>query len=151
MEEDMDFFKAMDISTTGIITQRYRLNVCVENLANVHTTRTPGGGPYRRKQIVIGAAGVYEPFLNVLMGVGDPVHRLNGVRVLDVVEDTTPFKAVHKPGHPDADKNGYVLMPNVNSMIEMADIVSATRAYEANIAAFSAAKSMVAKALELAR
>lgn len=147
----MDFFKAMDISTTGITTQRYRLNVCIENLANVHSTRTPGGGPYRRKQVVISSAGAYEPFLNVLMGVRDPMPRLSGVRVVDVVEDPTPFKIIHRPGHPDADKNGHVLMPNVNSMLEMADILSATRAYEANIAAFSAAKSMVAKALELAR
>ncbi len=147
----MEFFSAMDISTTGLITQRYRMNVAAENLANVGSTRTVSGGPYRRKQVVISAAGDDEAFLDVFMGTQEQMPVLGGARVADVVEDPTPFKMVRKPGHPDADKNGYVLMPNVNAVLEMADILSATRAYEANITAFSAAKSMVAKALELAK
>jgi len=147
----MDFFSAMDVSKTGLIAQRYRLNICAENLANVESTKTPSGEPYRRKQIVIGSTGVYEPFMNLLMGIKEPISGFNGVRVLDVVNDPTPFRTVHKPGHPDADQNGYVSMPNVNPMLEMIDILSATRAYEANMTAFSAAKSMVIKSMELSR
>jgi flagellar basal-body rod protein FlgC len=147
----MEFFSAMDISTTGLITQRYRMNIAAENLANIESTRTAIGGPYRRKQVVVSAAGAYGavPFLDMLMGESMPA--LGGARVVDVVEDLTPFKELYKPGHPDADQNGRVLMPNVNAVLEMTDILLATRAYEANIAAFSAAKSMVAKALELAK
>ncbi len=147
----MDFFNAMDISTTGIIAQRYRMNVVAENLANVESTRTANGGPYRRKQIVISAVDGNKPFVDVLMGVQGEIPGLAGVRVADVVEDPTPFKMVHRPGHPDADQNGYVAMPNVNPILEMSDILLATRAYEANITAFSTAKSMIAKAMELAK
>ena len=140
----MEFFNAMDISATGLITQRYRMNITAENLANINSTRTANGGPYRRKQVVIGAVGNYGAFSEVLGSI-------NGASVVDVGEDPTPFKKLHRPGHPDADQNGYVLMPNVNAVLEMVDMLSATRAYEANIAAFSAAKSMIAKALELAK
>ena len=147
----MEFFNAMDISTTGLITQRYRMNVTAENLANIESTRTASGRPYRRKQIVISAAGGNGSFLDVFTGMQEHMPALNGAIVVDVVEDTSPLKTVRRPGHPDADQNGYVLMPNVNPILEMADILSATRAYEANITAFSAAKSMVAKALELAK
>ena len=147
----MEFFSAMDISTSGLVVQRYRMNIAAENLANVESTRSASGGPYRRKQVVLGDTANYESFLDVLLGQNDFMPNLAGARVLGVVNDPTPFKSVHRPGHPDADKNGYVLMPNVNPVIEMADIMSASRAYEANITAFSAAKSMVAKALELAK
>ena len=147
----MDLFNSMDISTSGIIAQRYRMNVASENMANIESTRTANGGPYRRKQVVIGSVGDHTPFLDVLMGSYDAMPVLRGVSVMDVVEDPTPFRMVRRPGHPDADQNGYVSMPNVNAVLEMADILSATRAYEANITAFSAAKSMIAKALELAK
>lgn len=141
----MDFFNAMDISTTGLITQRYRMNIASENLANIDSTRTAKGGPYRRKQIIIGAIGDYNtPFTSVLSG-------LAGARVLGIVEDQSPFKEVNRPGHPDADKNGNVLMPNVNAVLEMADILAATRAYEANINAFTSAKSMITKSWELSK
>ncbi len=141
----MDFFGAMDISATGLITQRYRMNVASENLANIDSTRTSSGQPYRRKQVVLEATGnFHEPFPQV-MGT------LSGARVAEVVEDQTPFRQVNRPGHPDADKDGNVFMPNVNAVLEMADIMSATRAYEANINAFTAAKSMIAKSWELSR
>jgi flagellar basal-body rod protein FlgC len=148
-----NFFSAMDISTTGLITQRYRMNIAAENLANIESTRTANGSPYRRKQVIIGTVGDYRPFLDVLMGARAPSASsiLGGTRVVDVVEDPTPFRRVHKPGHPDADQDGYVLMPNINAVLEMADILSAARAYEANITAFSAVKSMVSKALDLIR
>lgn len=141
----MDFFSSMDISTTGLITQRYRMNIASENLANIDSTRTAKGGPYRRKQVIIGAFGDYNtPFTSVLNG-------LAGARVLGIVEDQSPFKEVNRPGHPDADKNGNVLMPNVNAVLEMADILAATRAYEANINAFTSAKSMITKSWELSK
>ena len=141
----MDLFSAMDISATGLITQRYRMNVASENLANIDSTRTANGSPYRRKQVVLEAAGnYYEPFPQ-LMG------KLNGARVSAIVEDQTPFREVNRPGHPDADQNGNVLMPNVNAVLEMADILSATRAYEANVNAFTAVKSMITKSWELSR
>ena len=147
----MDFFGAMDISTTGLITQRYRMNVVAENLANIESTRTADGGPYRRKQVVLSSASKYKPFLDVLMGAQDAMPALSGARITAVVNDPTPFKQVKKPGHPDADKNGIVLMPNVNAVLEMADMMTASRAYEANITAFSTAKSMIAKAMELSK
>jgi len=141
----MDFFNAMDISATGLIIQRYRMNVASENIANIDSTRTAKGGPYRRKQVVLEAIGnLYEPFPQ-LMG------RLGGARVSAIVEDQSQFRQENRPGHPDADINGNVLMPNVNAVLEMADIMSATRAYEANINAFTAAKSMITKSWELSR
>ena len=141
----MDFFNSMDISATGLITQRYRMNVASENLANIDSTRTANGVPYRRKQVVLEAVGsYYEPFPQI-MG------QLCGARVSAITEDQTPFRQVNRPGHPDADKNGNVMMPNVNAVLEMADIMAATRAYEANINAFTAAKSMITKSWELAR
>jgi len=141
----MDFFSAMDISATGLITQRYRMNVASENLANIDSTRTANGKPYRRKQVVLASVGEHQEPFPQLMG------RLGGARVSAIVEDQTPFRQVNRPGHPDADQNGNVLMPNVNAVLEMADIMSATRAYEANINAFTAAKSMITKSWELSR
>lgn len=149
--ELMDFFNAMDISTTGIIAQRYRMNVVAENLANMESTRTENGGPYRRKQVVMSAVDGNNSFLDILMGAQSPTPKLSGARITEVVDDPTPFKNVHRPGHPDADANGYVKMPNVNAIIEMGDILMATRAYEANITAFSTAKSMIAKVMELGK
>jgi len=147
----MNFFNAMDISTTGIIAQRYRMNVVAENLANIESTRTANGGPYRRKQVIMSAVDGNNQFLDVLTGLQDAMYTLAGVRITDVVADPTPFKMVHRPGHPDADQNGYVTMPNVNAVLEMSDIMLASRAYEANITAFSTAKAMIAKAMELAK
>lgn len=147
----MNFFNAMDISTTGMIAQRYRMNVVAENLANIESTRTAGGGPYRRKQVVMSAVDGNNQFLDVFWGLQDAMHTLAGTRITDVVEDPTPFKMVRRPGHPDADQDGYVTMPNVNAVLEMSDMMLATRAYEANITAFSTAKSMIAKAMELAK
>ena len=147
----MNFFNAMDISTTGIIVQRYRMNVVAENLANIESTRTASGGPYRRKQVVMSAVDGNNQFLDIFTGLQSSVPTLAGARITDVVEDPTPFKMVRRPGHPDANQDGYVTMPNVNAVLEMSDMMLAARAYEANITAFSTAKSMIAKAMELAK
>jgi len=114
--------------------ERLRLDTISSNLANINTTRTPEGGPYRRLMTVVEAA---------LDG--------RGVRVARIVQDESPPLLVHNPGHPDADADGNVAMPNVNPVLEMVDMISATRAYEANVAAFNAAKAMAAKALEIGK
>jgi len=128
----MDCF---DISASGLSAQRTRLDLIASNIANVETTRTPGGGPYRRLQAL---------FASTSNGAG-------GVEMLGSVLDPRDFRRVYQPGHPEADADGIVAYPNVNIVEEMVDLVSATRSYEANAAAFSAAKSMVQSALDLGR
>jgi flagellar basal-body rod protein FlgC len=137
---------AMDISASGLSAQRQRMNVIAENLANAETTRTPGGGPYRRKEILFSAQGP-APF-------GDLLGRLTsggGVAVLGVQESQAPARRVYNPTHPDADAQGFVAMPNISPIVEMVDLLAATRAYEANVTAVQAAKSMAQKALEIGR
>ena len=126
---------AFDISASGLSAQRTRLDVIAGNIANVETTRTPDGGPYRRLQPVF-AARRRAP---------------GGVETLGLAEDPRPPRMVYQPGHPDADADGIVAYPNVNVVEEMVDLVSATRSYEANAAAFNAAKSMAQRALDLGR
>jgi len=126
---------AFDISASGLSAQRTRLDVIAGNIANVETTRTPDGGPYRRLQPVFAARR----------------RSSGGVETLGLVEDPRPPRMVYQPGHPDADADGIVAYPNVNVVEEMVDLVSATRSYEANAAAFNAAESMAQRALELGR
>lgn len=147
----MDFLSAMEISASALSAERTRLNIISENLANAQTTRTAQGGPYRRKVTVFKA----EPFVYHLersMDVppyppgGDP---RRGVLVEGVHEDPSPFKKVYDPTHPDADKDGYVLMPNVDTVTEMVNLINAGRSYEANVTAVNASKRMALKALEI--
>lgn len=135
----MDIFKDLNVSVSAMLAQKVRLNTIASNLANIETTRTPEGGPYRRRDVV---------FKTVLM---DESRGLEGVSVADVVEDPSPFKVVYDPGHPDADERGYVLMPNINLVEEMVNMIVTTRAYEANVNAFNITKAMYLKALELGR
>ncbi len=139
-------FQAMAISATALSAERLRLNVVAENLANVETTRTLSGGPYRRKLVVFAAEPI--PFLQLVAEAG---RRVGGVRVERVVESQSPPRMVYDPGHPDADAQGFVAMPNINPVLELVDLLAATRAYEANIAAIQAAKSMATKTLEIGR
>lgn len=136
----MPRMNAMDVSSMGLTAQRKRLEVVAENIANVNTTRGANGEPYRRKQVVFET--VLQNQLSLLAG-------NEGVRVSEVVTDPSPYKEVYQPGHPDADAGGKVLMPNVNVVEEMVDMISATRSYEANVTALNATKSMLMKALEL--
>jgi flagellar basal-body rod protein FlgC len=122
------------ISASGMAAERLRLDTISSNLANINTTRTPEGGPYRRLMTVMESA---------------PDGR--GVRVARIAQDESPPLLVHNPGHPDADADGNVAMPNVNPVLEMVDMISASRAYEANVAAFNAAKAMAVKALEIGK
>ena len=145
----MDFFDAFHTSASGLTAQRLRMNLISSNLANINTTRTPGGGPYRRKQAVFAADPVRKSFKDILASRQAPASV--GVKVIDISEDhSTPLKK-YDPNHPDADEQGYVAMPNINVMEEMVDLISATRSYEANITAIKASKSMALKALEIGR
>ncbi len=144
----MDFFTAIKISGSALSAQRYRLNIISSNLANAQTTRTPEGGPYRRKDVVFEATPLSPSFSETLK---DALRNdVLGVKVKEVINDPSPFKRVYDPGHPDADKDGYVNMPNVNTVVEMVNLINATRSYEANIAAIDAAKNMALKALDIA-
>ena len=145
----MDFFKALHTSSTGLSAQRLRMNLISSNLANINTTRTPQGGPYRRKEAVFEAVPVDRSFKNALAMAR--TGQIAEVKVAGIVEDPVPFKQKYDPHHPDADGRGYVTVPNINLMEEMVNMISATRSYEANVSAIKAAKSMALKALDIGR
>ncbi len=162
-------FSGLDISASGMRAQRIRQNAISSNLANVETTRTDAGGPYRRQFVVFTAdsdrrdvrilnkAGSLDGTLTEKKHLTIPPSDFprderffgNGVDVAEIREDSRPPRMVYDPSHPDADLKGYVAMPNVNIVEEMTDMISATRAYEANVTAFNAAKSMYMQALQL--
>jgi flagellar basal-body rod protein FlgC len=144
-------FDAIDISASGLTAERLRMDVTAENLANAQTTRSPGGGPYRRKSVVLEQVG--GGFAGQLAGVvgSGSSSDASGVEVAGVVPDNTPLRRVYDPGHPDADANGYVLMPNVNPVTEMVDLIDASRAYEANVTAMQTSKTVFTKTIELLR
>ncbi len=135
----MDIFRAFDVSATALAAQKIRMNTIASNLANINTTKTPGGGPYRRRDVLFSSVMISEK------------EGLEGVGLAGVVEDNSPPRAVYDPGHPDADKKGFVLMPNINLIEEMVNMMLATRAYEANVNAFNITKNMYQKALEIGR
>jgi flagellar basal-body rod protein FlgC len=143
----MDFFDAFYTSASGLTAQRIRMNLISSNLANINTTRTPQGGPYKRREAVFAAKPAGKSFKNILelQKAAKPVE----VKVIDIIKDPSPPIKKYNPHHPDADKQGYVAMPNINVMEEMVDMISATRSYEANITAIKATKSMALKALEI--
>lgn len=143
-------FSSFDISASGLTAQRLRLDVISDNLANVETTRTEAGGPYRRRLTIFGVREktTFRRYMDRALADG-PAGQ--GVHVQRIEADPSPPRRVYQPGHPDADEEGYVLYPNVNVVTEMVDMISASRSYEANAAAFNATKSMAIKALELGR
>ncbi len=150
----MGMFDSLNVSATGLTAERLRMDVTAENLANAQTTRGANGGPYRRKEVVLeqaaGGAGGFGAQLTAAMGARGG-GRPGGVQVAAVAEDQTAPRMVYDPGHPDADARGYVAMPNVDSVTEMVDLISSSRAYEANVTAMEAAKQMFTKTLELLR
>jgi flagellar basal-body rod protein FlgC len=143
----MNFLNAMDISSSGLTAQRTRMNLVAMNLSNMHATRTPEGGPWRRKVPVFTAESLYTRFGGRLRPGLD--RELEDVAVTEIVADRRDFKMVFDPSHPDADEFGYVLMPNINVVEEMVDMMSAQRSYEANVTAISASRSMALKSLEI--
>ena len=143
----MSIFGAMDISATGMTAQQLRMDVISQNIANINTTRDENGGVYRRKNVVFSEKNV-TGFLQILLKTAGTVG--NGVKVTRIFEDRkSPLKLVYDPSHPDANEDGYVEYPNVNTVQEMTDMIDATRSYEANITAFNATKNMILKALEM--
>ncbi|HWH93079.1 MAG TPA: flagellar basal body rod protein FlgC [Baekduia sp.] len=152
----MGLFDAIDASGSGLSAERLRMDVTSENLANAQTTKGADGQPYRRKEVVLQEAGAgatsFSSVLSSIQGRGSRGAGVtNGVTVSGIVEDQTALKRIYDPGHPDADKNGYVTMPNVNTVTEMTDLISSSRAYEANVTAMQTAKTMFTKTLDLLR
>ncbi len=149
----MDISESLAASVTALDAQRRRLNVIASNLANAQSTRTPEGGPYRRRDVVFQAAPLRPKFQRMLKQAsaqGAPGD-LQGVRVARVVEDHKPGQAIYDPKHPDADEKGFVRLPNVNVMEEMVNMIGASRAYEANVQAVNATRTMWSRALEIGK
>jgi flagellar basal-body rod protein FlgC len=143
----MSLFSVLSVSASGMSAQRARAELLVENLANAETTRTPEGGPYRRKDAVFSSAEQSSPFSAVFqtqMGSG-----VSGVEVADVVEDTREPDKRYLPGHPDADKDGYVAFPRVNPAEDMVDLMGASRGFQGNVAAMTAIKDMILHSIDL--
>jgi flagellar basal-body rod protein FlgC len=148
----MGLFDAIDISGSALSAERLRMDVTAENLANAQTTRGANGQPYRRKDVILEQAPEGGSFGSVLSGaMGAGGSQPSGVRVAAVAQETTPNRMVYDPGHPDANAQGYVAMPNVDPVTEMVDLITASRAYESNVTAMQAAKQMFSKTLDLLR
>ena len=142
----MSLFSSIQVSASGMAAQRTRAEMLVENMANTETTRTPEGGPYRRKDVVFTSDLQSSPFSAVFQN-----ELAEGVRVAEVVQDQQPPDMRYVPGHPDADANGMVRMPNVDTAREMVNLLVASRAYEANVAALQASRKVAEASLNLAR
>jgi flagellar basal-body rod protein FlgC len=143
----------MNIAATGLAAQRLRMDIIAENIANVNTTRTADGGPYRRKTVLFQEISDNSPFSialgNIFANRGTPAQQGHGVRVVGIQEDDRPGLLTYDPTHPDADEYGYVRMPNVNIVEEMVNMISASRSYEANITAMATARSLTQRTLEI--
>ena len=147
----MSFFGSLDTSASGLTAQRLRLDIISQNMANVNTTRTEEGGPYKRKSVVFEQinntpSSSFSSILNQKRQSGN-----NGVRVAEIIEDESQGSLVYNPSHLDANEQGYVEMPNVNTIDEMVNMISASRSYEANLNSFNSMKAMFTKALEIGK
>ncbi len=161
----MSYMSNFDISGYGLSSQRFRINLISSNIANANTTRTAEGGPYRRREAIFQAVDFEKElnkkiekkhsFLEYENPLDDKFLQKNGkpaimsVKIAKVVRDDKDFKLKYDPSHPDANAQGYVAYPNINPVVEMADLVEATRAYQANVAAFQSAKSIAGSAIEM--
>ena len=145
-----DYISGMRISSSGMTAQRARLNAISSNIANINTTQTPEGGPYRRKDVVFEAMPDARNFGEILTST-NPKSNMQRVQVTDVLSDLKAPLMKYEPEHPDANPEGYVAYPNINLMEEMTNMIQATRAYEANVSAMQASKDMAMSALELGR
>lgn len=145
----MDFLTSFRVSASALDANRKRMATISSNLANAQTTRTAEGGPYRRKEIVFGSEPSREKFSDILDN--ELNSSVQNVHASEVVSSNRPAILKYEPGHPDANEQGYVAYPNINVMEEMANMISASRSYEANITALNTTKSMALKALEIGR
>ena len=145
----MSLFSSLSVSASGMAAQRARTEVLVENLANSETTRTPEGGPYRRKDVVFAEDSSIGSFSSTMDSALGPA--MSGVTVSEVSIDDSAPEMRYQPGHPDADKDGYVAYPKINPAEDMVDLMGASRGYEANVAAITAVKDMINKSLDLFR
>ena len=143
----MSLFSAISVSASGMAAQRTRAELLVQNLANSETTRTAEGGPYRRKDVVFSSAPQASEFSAVFQT--ELNSGASGVEVSDVIEDTRDPDKRYMPGHPDADKDGYVAFPNINPAEDMVDLVGASRGYAGNVAAMQAVKDMIMRSIDL--
>ena len=146
----MSIFSSINISASALTAERTRMDVISKNLANANTTRTQSGAPYRRQVVVFQEANEKQSFKSIFDSKKNKDVE-NGVEIVGIVEDKTPFRQVYNPGHPDADEKGYVTMSNVDTITEMVDMISATRSYEANVTALNTSKGMLLKALEIGK
>jgi flagellar basal-body rod protein FlgC len=151
----MSFFDAISIASSGLAAESLRMDVTSENLANAQTTRAAAGGPYQRQEVVLQSVpSSFNTALSAAMGTGtgaaiDGTSAPGGVKVTGVVNDPTPDKLVYDPGNPDANKQGYVQMPNVNTVTEMTDLIDESRSYESDVTAMQTAKTMVSQTFNL--
>lgn len=141
----MDLFTGMDVLSSGLSAERTRMNVTASNLANLNTTRTAAGGPYTRLDPVFATTNMARPFRDTLDA------QIHGVQVKSLEADPTPPRVVYDPGHPDADAEGYVQLPNINMVEEMVNMITASRSYEAGVTAMQSLKSMAQRALQIGR
>jgi flagellar basal-body rod protein FlgC len=144
----MSLFSALSVGASGMSAQRARAEILVENLANAETTRTPEGGPYRRKDVVFASTQIGSPFSSVFDA---QLNAPSGVAVSDVLVDNSDPERRYMPGHPDADAEGYVAFPKMNPAEDMVDLMGSARAFEANVAAISAVKDMIQRSIDLFR
>jgi flagellar basal-body rod protein FlgC len=142
----VSLFSVLSIGASGMAAQRTRAELLVENLANAETTRTPEGGPYRRKDVVFESTPVASPFASVF---DTQIQAAGGVAVADIMTDNSEPERRYQPGHPDADADGYVAFPKVNPAEDMVDLMGAARSYEANVAAIGAVKDMIQRSIDL--
>ena len=145
----MGMFDAINISSSALTAEKTRIDIISKNIANANTTRATNGMPYRRQMVVFKESreNSFEDYLSNYYSKFNG----NGVEIENIVEDESPFKMKYEPGHPYADENGYVMMPNVDVVVEMVDLIDAQRSYEANITAINTTKSMMMNALEIGR
>lgn len=145
-----DFLTGMRVSSSGMAAQRMRMNTIASNIANINTTQTPEGGPYRRKDVVFEAMPDAKNFGEIITS-SDPAGSFQRVQVTDVISDRKAPLLKYEPDHPDANPDGYVAYPNINLMEEMTNMIQASRSYEANVSALQASKDMALSALEIGR
>jgi flagellar basal-body rod protein FlgC len=159
----MGFLDSLDLSSSGMTAERLRMDVISNNLANANTTHSPDGQPYKREEVILEQANTsFDSTLGLIQAGADGeqiansmdeggTSSLGGVKVAGIVPDQTPFKEEYDPGNPDADKRGYVKLPNISVVSEMVDMMGASRAYEANVTAIQSAKSMAERALDIGK